>query len=30
VQLSQDKYCSVSAMLRKSAELTYTWRIAAA
>jgi putative redox protein len=28
VQLSQEKYCSVSAMLRASAELTYTWRIA--
>ena len=27
VELSQEKYCSVSAMLRKSAELTYTWRI---
>jgi putative redox protein len=30
VELSQDRYCSVSAMLRKSAELTYTWRIAGA
>jgi len=30
VQLSQDKYCSVSAMLRASATLTYTWRIAGA
>lgn len=29
VELSQEKYCSVSAMLRASAELTYTWRIAA-
>ena len=29
VQLSQEKYCSVSAMLRASAELTYSWRIAA-
>jgi putative redox protein len=29
VQLSQEKYCSVSAMLRASAELTYNWRIAA-
>ena len=29
VQLSQDKYCSVSAMVRASAELTYTWRIIA-
>jgi putative redox protein len=29
VDLSQEKYCSVSAMLRASAELTYTWRIAA-
>jgi putative redox protein len=27
VELSQEKYCSVSAMLRASAELTYTWRI---
>jgi putative redox protein len=27
VELSQDKYCSVSAMVRASAELTYTWRI---
>ncbi len=27
VELSQDRYCSVSAMLRKAAELTYTWRI---
>lgn len=27
VELSQEKYCSVSAMLRKTAELTYTWRI---
>jgi putative redox protein len=30
VELSQDKYCSVSAMLRASAELTYTWRITGA
>jgi putative redox protein len=29
VELSQDKYCSVSAMVRASAELTYTWRITA-
>lgn len=29
VELSQEKYCSVSAMLRASAELTYTWRISA-
>ena len=29
VQLSQEKYCSVSAMLRASAELTYSWRIIA-
>ncbi|HLW46395.1 MAG TPA: OsmC family protein [bacterium] len=29
VQLSQEKYCSVSAMLRASATLTYSWRIAA-
>ncbi|HEV2357783.1 MAG TPA: OsmC family protein [bacterium] len=28
VDLSQEKYCSVSAMLRQSAELTYSWRIA--
>jgi putative redox protein len=27
VELSQTKYCSVSAMLRQSAELTYSWRI---
>lgn len=27
VQLSQEKYCSVSAMLRRSTDLTYTWRI---
>ena len=27
VELSQEKYCSVSAVLRASAELTYTWRI---
>ena len=27
VELSQTKYCSVSAMVRASAELTYTWRI---
>jgi len=27
VQLSQEKYCSVSAMLRQAADLTYTWRI---
>ncbi|MHB8731193.1 MAG: OsmC family protein [bacterium] len=29
VELSQEKYCSVSAILRASAELTYTWRISA-
>jgi putative redox protein len=29
VQLSQEKYCSVSAMLRASAEVTYTWRMEA-
>jgi putative redox protein len=29
VELSQEKYCSVSAMLRASAELTYAWRITA-
>jgi putative redox protein len=28
VELSQTRYCSVSAMLRQSAPLTYTWRIA--
>lgn len=28
VELSQDRYCSVSAMLRKAADLTYSWRIA--
>lgn len=28
VELSQDKYCSVSAMLRASAELSFSWRIA--
>jgi putative redox protein len=28
VELSQEKYCSVSAMLRNAAELTYSWRIA--
>jgi len=28
VTLSQDRYCSVSAMLRKAAELTHSWRIA--
>jgi len=28
VVLSQEKYCSVSAMLRKAVELTYSWRIA--
>jgi putative redox protein len=27
VELSQTRYCSVSAMLRQAAELTYTWRI---
>jgi putative redox protein len=27
VELSQTRYCSVSAMLRWGAELTYTWRI---
>jgi putative redox protein len=29
VQLSQDKYCGVSAMLRKAAEITYEIRIEA-
>lgn len=28
VELSQEKYCSVSAMLRRVAELSYSWRIA--
>lgn len=27
VELSQTRYCSVSAMLRWGAELTYSWRI---
>ncbi len=27
VELSQTRYCSVSAMLRRAAELTYSWRI---
>jgi putative redox protein len=27
VRLSQEKYCSVSAMLRRAADLTYSWRI---
>jgi len=27
VTLSQERYCSVSAMLRKAADLTYSWRI---
>ena len=30
VELSQTRYCSVSAMLRQVAALTYTWRIVAA
>jgi putative redox protein len=29
VELSQEKYCSVSAMLRKSCPVNYTWRIIA-
>jgi putative redox protein len=29
VELSQEKYCSVSAMLRKSCPVNYTWRIVA-
>ena len=29
IELSQEKYCSVSAMLRKSCPVNYTWRIAA-
>jgi putative redox protein len=27
IQLSQEKYCSVSAMLKKTAEITYRWNI---
>jgi len=27
IELSQEKYCSVSAMLNKTAELSYTWKI---
>ena len=27
IELSQTRYCSVSAMLRRAAELTYSWRI---
>jgi putative redox protein len=27
IELSQTRYCSVSAMLRRSAEITYTWKI---
>jgi putative redox protein len=27
VDLSQTRYCSVSAMLRRAADLTYSWRI---
>ena len=29
IELSQEKYCSVSAMLRKSCPVNYTWRVAA-
>jgi putative redox protein len=29
IDLSQEKYCSVSAMLRKSCPVNYTWRIVA-
>ncbi len=29
VELSQEKYCGVSAMLRKSCPVNYTWRIVA-
>jgi len=29
VELSQEKYCSVSAMLRKSCPVNYTWRVVA-
>ncbi len=28
VDLSQERYCPVSAMLRQAAEVTYSWRIA--
>ena len=27
IELSQEKYCSVSGMLNKTAELSYTWKI---
>ena len=27
IELSQDKYCSVSAMLKEKAEITYKWNI---
>jgi len=27
IELSQEKYCSVSGMLRKSSEITYSWKI---
>ncbi len=30
VELSQERYCSVSAMLRKAVDLTYSWRIGGA
>jgi putative redox protein len=30
VELSQEKYCPVAAMLRKAAEVTYSWRITGA
>jgi putative redox protein len=30
VDLSQEQYCSVSAMLRRAADLSYSWRIAGA
>jgi uncharacterized OsmC-like protein len=29
IELSQEKYCSVSAMLKKSCPVNYTWRIVA-
>ncbi len=29
VELSADKYCSVSGMIKKTAELEYSWRIKA-
>lgn len=29
IELSQEKYCSVSAMLKKSCPVSFTWRVAA-